>query len=397
MHRPGGPRRCPHRSAAASASASDGGSAQRPRRTTAGPLTMTDSGPKPVTRATMLTRCDGIVDAPWDRGPPRTGRSGVRRMTPSPHEEQIVAEGGDGGGGGLAMAKAGMARTSATAPAGLGGVGRGQATARGVPAADGTRDRAKILHVDLDAFSSRPWSGADEPELRGRPVVVGGAGTRRPWAATPRRLPWPAPQSPNRAAAPSSPSRAGSSFAIPADSHLSVTARWIASATVPVTSSSNVGGETRTVVICPDGSQMITVNGRDGGAAPYPKRSARPRDHHHRQQLSRSARGRRPLLRRPSAADHPHSLQSLYRRCRGASPELLYETMIAPPVERIERRYSLDEIRYIRPCASECRASIDTINFEIGSWEIPPDQAAKLQAIADGSTGRFRKIHARCS
>ena len=27
---------------------------------------------------------------------------------------------------------------------------------------------------------------------------------------------------------------------------------------------------------------------------------------------------------------------------------------------------------------------LDTINFETGSWEIPPDQAAKLQAIADG-------------
>jgi outer membrane protein OmpA-like peptidoglycan-associated protein len=27
---------------------------------------------------------------------------------------------------------------------------------------------------------------------------------------------------------------------------------------------------------------------------------------------------------------------------------------------------------------------LNTINFETGSWEIPPDQAAKLQAIADG-------------
>ena len=27
---------------------------------------------------------------------------------------------------------------------------------------------------------------------------------------------------------------------------------------------------------------------------------------------------------------------------------------------------------------------LNTINFETGSWEIPPDQAAKLQSIADG-------------
>ena len=59
--------------------------------------------------------------------------------------------------------------------------------------------------------------------------------------------------------------------------------------------------------------------------------------------------------------------------------------MIAPPVERIDRRYSLDEIRY-SPSVRQLMPSIDldTINFETGSWEIPPDQAAKLQAIADG-------------
>ena len=68
-----------------------------------------------------------------------------------------------------------------------------------------------------------------------------------------------------------------------------------------------------------------------------------------------------------------------------ASPDVIYDTMMAPPVERIERRYSLDEIRY-SPAVRQRMPSIDvnTINFETGSWEIPPDQAAKLQVIADG-------------
>ena len=68
-----------------------------------------------------------------------------------------------------------------------------------------------------------------------------------------------------------------------------------------------------------------------------------------------------------------------------APPELIYETLIAPPVERIERRYSLDEIRY-SPAVRQRMPSIDldTVNFETGSAEILPDQAAKLQAIADG-------------
>ena len=59
--------------------------------------------------------------------------------------------------------------------------------------------------------------------------------------------------------------------------------------------------------------------------------------------------------------------------------------MIAPPVERIQRRYSLDQIRYSASVRQLMPSiDLDTINFETGSWEIPPDQAAKLQAIADG-------------
>jgi OOP family OmpA-OmpF porin len=54
-------------------------------------------------------------------------------------------------------------------------------------------------------------------------------------------------------------------------------------------------------------------------------------------------------------------------------------------VDRIERRYSLDEIRY-SPSVRQLMPSIDlnTITFETGSWEIPPDQAARLQVVAEG-------------
>ena len=64
---------------------------------------------------------------------------------------------------------------------------------------------------------------------------------------------------------------------------------------------------------------------------------------------------------------------------------MIYDTLMAPPVERIERPYTLDEIRY-SPSVRQRMPSIDldTINFETGSWEISPDQAGKLQVIADG-------------
>jgi OmpA-OmpF porin, OOP family len=68
-----------------------------------------------------------------------------------------------------------------------------------------------------------------------------------------------------------------------------------------------------------------------------------------------------------------------------ASPELLYETLIAPPIERIERRYSLDEIRYSAPLRDRMpRVDLNTITFDTGSWDLGPDQVQKLAAIAAG-------------
>jgi OmpA-OmpF porin, OOP family len=68
-----------------------------------------------------------------------------------------------------------------------------------------------------------------------------------------------------------------------------------------------------------------------------------------------------------------------------ASPALLYETLIAPPLERIERRYSLDEIRYTAPLRDRMRRiDLDTVTFDTGSWDLSPDQVQRLVAIADG-------------
>jgi outer membrane protein OmpA-like peptidoglycan-associated protein len=146
-----------------------------------------------------------------------------------------------------------------------------------------------------------------------------------------------------------------------------------------------VGGETRTVVIRPDGTQVITVVGRDGQLLRRIRRDERGREIIIIDNSYRDPRGGGGFY----VALAPPVVRIPYNRyivdSEEASPEVLYETMMAPPVERIERRYSLDEIRY-SPTVRQRMPSIDvnTINFELGSWEIPPDQAAKLQAIADG-------------
>ncbi len=146
-----------------------------------------------------------------------------------------------------------------------------------------------------------------------------------------------------------------------------------------------VGGETRTVVVRPDGSEVITVIGADGQLM---------------RRIRRDPQGREIIIidntyRDPRAVGGfyvdlpPPVIRIPYDRyivdASDAPPELIYDTMLAPPVDRIERRYSLDEIRY-SPSVRMLMPSIDvnTITFETGSWEITPDQAAKLQVIADG-------------
>jgi len=68
-----------------------------------------------------------------------------------------------------------------------------------------------------------------------------------------------------------------------------------------------------------------------------------------------------------------------------ASREDIYAALIAPPVERIERRYTLDEVRY-SPALRERmpRVDLDTITFETGSWELGPEQIDQLAVIAEG-------------
>ncbi len=145
------------------------------------------------------------------------------------------------------------------------------------------------------------------------------------------------------------------------------------------------GNDTRTVIVRPDGSEIITINDRDGQLL---------------RRVRRGPDGREIIIidntyRDPNAiggyyVDLPPPVLRIPQDryivdAQYASPDLIYDTLIAPPVERIDRRYSLDEIRY-SPSVRQLMPSIDldTINFETGSADISQDQASKLQVIADG-------------
>jgi outer membrane protein OmpA-like peptidoglycan-associated protein len=68
---------------------------------------------------------------------------------------------------------------------------------------------------------------------------------------------------------------------------------------------------------------------------------------------------------------------------RDAPPALIYDTLIAPPVMDLDRRFSMDEVLYNYDVRARMpRIDIDSITFDTGSWDIRPDQAAKLEPIA---------------
>ncbi|MBO0662203.1 OmpA family protein [Jiella sp. CQZ9-1] len=64
--------------------------------------------------------------------------------------------------------------------------------------------------------------------------------------------------------------------------------------------------------------------------------------------------------------------------------ELYYRTLIAPPVETVNRIYSVDEVlRSQRLRAKTRRIDLSTINFDFGSAQITESQVGKLQALAE--------------
>ncbi len=70
-------------------------------------------------------------------------------------------------------------------------------------------------------------------------------------------------------------------------------------------------------------------------------------------------------------------------RYDGASDEELYETLSAPPVARLQRAYTLDEVRSTYHLRQHMRSvDLDDINFEFGSWEVDPSQYRTLERMA---------------
>jgi outer membrane protein OmpA-like peptidoglycan-associated protein len=73
-------------------------------------------------------------------------------------------------------------------------------------------------------------------------------------------------------------------------------------------------------------------------------------------------------------------------------PQRIVEVLEAPPLERLERAYTLDEIRYSMTLRDRMRrVDLNTINFETGSWQLEEDQGSRLTAIAEAVGAVIRR------
>ena len=67
-----------------------------------------------------------------------------------------------------------------------------------------------------------------------------------------------------------------------------------------------------------------------------------------------------------------------------ASQADLVEAFTAPPVERIERAYTLEEVRRSQNLRERVRrVDVDTVTFDFGSWTLAPGETGALTGVAE--------------
>lgn len=144
-------------------------------------------------------------------------------------------------------------------------------------------------------------------------------------------------------------------------------------------------GETTTIVVRPNGVQIISITDRDGDLIRRVRRDSNGREIVLIDNRFAGRRGR----------DHDWRVDVRRPRYRGrrdryvvdagrANLEDILWALTAAPIATLDRRYTLEEVRYSDPLRDYMpRVDLD-IHFDSGSWQLTPDQIDKLSVIARG-------------
>jgi outer membrane protein OmpA-like peptidoglycan-associated protein len=147
-------------------------------------------------------------------------------------------------------------------------------------------------------------------------------------------------------------------------------------------------GRTREIIERDGGVRIVTIRDRYGDIVQRSRIGEDGREYVLYYSPERQERGRDYTWRDP-ALDLPPMRLTIpvdeYIIDTSSEPDRdYYEFLEQPPVERVERVYSLDEVKYSARIRDKVRRiDLDTITFATGSAEIPMNQAGSLRKVAD--------------
>jgi outer membrane protein OmpA-like peptidoglycan-associated protein len=135
-----------------------------------------------------------------------------------------------------------------------------------------------------------------------------------------------------------------------------------------ITTRNAAGDIIRRVRKGPDGTVEVLIGDRGNGNAPPPAALQGGVDF--------------DFLKRLPKLVVPIPQKDYIVRSNQASQQQIEQALIAPPVERVERSYSLEEIRRSDRLREKLRRiDVDTVNFEFGAATVPYDQVPLLEVI----------------
>lgn len=150
------------------------------------------------------------------------------------------------------------------------------------------------------------------------------------------------------------------------------------------------GDRTREVIERDNGVRIVTIRNRYGDIVQRSRIGRDGREYvlYYAPELMEDRRGPDYVWRDPGVDLPPMRLTvpvDEYIIDTSSEPDRdYYEFLEQPPVERVERVYSLDEVRYSARIRDKVRRiDLDTITFATGSADIPMTQARSLRKVAE--------------